>query len=363
MFMIEKEIGSNFYEIIDSSSKRMEDSKKIKFLDSGRSAISIILEQMNCKGMKVLLPIYTCESVIKPFVSRGCEIRYYKVDENLEPVKEEFKEILQEYNPKLLYVHSYFGFDTLKKIQHEINEFCKKDTLIIEDITHSMFSKVERINADFYLGSLRKWCSLPDGGVIEMASERANALLNGKNIFEENTSFLETRLRAQMQKQMYFNGRSQGKDKDFIQLFDKSEEILDQQENIYTMSNYSRERIESIEWDVLNKRRSENYRYLVEKLSKIPEIKIIFPNMSQDVVPLYCPIYVKKARNELRVFARKRNVMLPVIWPIPPEVEKILGDGSRWIYEHILAIPCDQRYTRTDMKKIISTMKLFFEEA
>lgn len=363
MCMIEKEIGSNFHEIINSSINRIEDSKKIKFLDSGRSAISIILEQMNCKDMKVLLPIYTCESVIKPFVSRGCEIRYYKVDEKLEPDKEEFKKILQEYDPKLVYVHSYFGFDTLKKIRHEINELCKKDTLIVEDITHSMFSKVERINADFYLGSLRKWCSLPDGGVIEIVSERANTLFDGKNIFEENTSFLETRLRAQKQKEMYFNGRSQGKDKDFIQWFDKSEEILEQQGNIYTMSNYSRERIESIEWDALKKRRSENYRYLVDKMDEIKEIEAIFPNMSQDVVPLYCPVYVKRARNELRVFARKRNIMLPVIWPIPPEVEQILGDDSRWVYEHILAIPCDQRYTRTDMETIISTMKLFFEEA
>lgn len=359
--MLEKEIGSNFCETIEKSQKCIRDSQELFFFDSGRSAINFVLDRMQGENLRVLLPLYTCESVIKPFVTHGCDIRYYRVDKKLEIIKDEFTSLVESFKPDLIYIHSYFGFDTLSKMKEIINQLRKKDIIIVEDITHSMFSDIEHVDADFYGGSLRKWCSLPDGGVLKVASKRAINIANERNCRPENTEFVEKRLKAQFMKERYF---FEGKDteKEFIGWFDASEEILEQQEEIFTMSQYSRCRIDSIDWDELKKVRYNNYRLLVEKLNSISEIEPVMSDIAENIVPLYLPIYVGAQRNELRVFARERNVMLPVIWPIPVMAEQTLDAETEWIYNHILAIPCDQRYMDKDMEKVVDTIRIFFAE-
>lgn len=43
----------------------------------------------------------------------------------------------------------------------------ERKVVIIEDLTHGMFSSFKRLNADFFIGSLRKWLPIPDGAFIK----------------------------------------------------------------------------------------------------------------------------------------------------------------------------------------------------
>lgn len=359
--MLDKEIGSNFCESLEVSEEYVEDKEDLFFLDSGRSAISSILENIKKENLRVILPIYTCESVIQPFINYGCDIRYYNVNKALEIVEEEFDRLTEAFQPELVYVHSYFGFNTISKVQDKISQLRLNDTIVIEDVTHSMFSRDVHVDADFYIGSIRKWCSLPDGGFLKLASEKAYAIFESKPCYSENYEFVERRIKAQRAKEDYFADLDEKKEKSFIYWYEESEEILDNQKEIFSMSEYSRIRLNSIDWETLKIRRRENYLYLVEWLSKIPEVEIIIPNLDCEIVPLYCPIYIKSKRNELRRGAREENIMLPVIWPIPSMLNHLLKDDVAWIYNHILAIPCDQRYTIDDMKKIAELVNVFYK--
>lgn len=360
--MLEKEIGSNFCETVEVSGEYVEDKDGIFFLDSGRSAISFILENLNKEKLRVILPIYTCESVIWPFINYGCEIRYYNVNKALEIVEDDFNRLIELFQPELVYIHSYFGFNTISKMQNKISELRLKDIILIEDVTHSMFSKNVHVDADFYVGSLRKWCSLPDGGFLKIASEKAYNIVKRDWEYNENSNFVEKRIKAQRAKEDYFANLDENKEKLFIVWYEESEDVLDSQKDVFTMSQYSRARLNSIDWQKIQKRRRENYLYLVEKMSKIPEVEIIAPEMQSGIVPLYCPVYIKSKRNELRRFAREENIMLPVIWPVPSMLKHLLESDIDWIYNHILALPCDQRYTTDDMSKIIELVNLFYSK-
>lgn len=356
--MLDKEIGSNFCETIVVTEKYLEDGNETFFFDSGRSAINAILQCLKGKRLKVILPIYTCESVIYPFVQHDCEIQYYQVNRNFEIIEDEFTALIETFAPDIVYMHSYFGFDTLNNIKDKINNL--QDAILIEDITHSMLTNYRHVNVDFYVGSIRKWCSLPDGGVLKVLSDKACNIFEERSDYLENSSFVNLRTKAQREKELYFMRQDEGAVKDFIGLFDESEEILEKQDIPYTMSQYSRERLYSVDWDAIKESRNINYKCLVSLIKNLEEVEVIIPDIDNDVVPLYCPIYVKNKRNELRIYARRQNIMLPVIWPIPPMLDKCLTEECEWIYNHILALPCDQRYSVEDMEKIYRVMEEFF---
>lgn len=359
--MLCKEIGSNYCETIEISTEYLEDNQQTYFFDSGRSAINVVLESMPKIKRKVVLPRYTCESVIKPFIRHNFEIRYYKVNRNFEIDEDEFAYLIENFKPDIVYVHSYFGLDTFTNVKETMNNLYMQNIIVIEDVTHNMFSNNEHINADFYVGSMRKWCSLPDAGVLRVASDKAKRIMKDIIVSNENKEFLETRIRAQREKELYFANADNASQKDFIEAFDKSESILDNQKDTFTMSKYSRMRVNSIDWEQLKKARRDNYKYLVSILQDIEEIEIIAQEIDDNIVPLYCPVYITDKRNDLRVYARERNVMLPVIWPIPSGLNQCLDEEDLEIYNHILAIPCDQRYSNNDMERIGTVLKDYFE--
>mgnify|MGYP002909138984 CR=1 FL=1 len=66
----------------------------------------------------------------------------------------------------------------------------------------------------------------------------------------------------------------------------------------------------------------------------------------------YIPIFVEN-RTDVQTYLREHNIFAPVLWPIPKEVEQDINKDVSYIYEHLLAIPCDQRYSLDDMRKIV----------
>ena len=77
--------------------------------------------------------------------------------------------------------------------------------------------------------------------------------------------------------------------------------------------------------------------------------------------PLYFPIYAKD-REDLQKFLAQRCIYAPLLWPIGEENEPHLSETEHYIYEHILALPMDQRYDRSDMKRIANVLMQYEEE-
>ena len=136
---MKKEIGGNFCEELLKSDRKLQDSKRIQWFDSGRSAIRFLLGLLEDKIERVMLPQYVCESVLIPFVEKRYQITYYPVDRKLQLLRADFEQLLNIAKPQLVLVQSYFGFDTLHKDRTFLKKLSRQGIIVVEDITHSLF--------------------------------------------------------------------------------------------------------------------------------------------------------------------------------------------------------------------------------
>ena len=94
-------------------------------------------------------------------------------------------DLLEKNKPSVLLMHSYYGVDTIRNVRPILEKSRKsKGPIYIEDMTQSMFlAETELIQADYIVGSIRKWVEVADGGFC-VSKEPMD---NGKSI--EYTEF------------------------------------------------------------------------------------------------------------------------------------------------------------------------------
>lgn len=144
------EIGSEFWEVNTTEGKEYTlFPKSTHWYLCGRSALQAIISEL--KGKKTVgMPSWCCHTMIKPFVDAGIEVRFYPV-----VYKDGFVQEI-DYSCDILYVMDYFGFTSHTSIEHPC---------VIRDVTHSLFS-MNYQDANYYYGSLRKWCGVWTGGYV-----------------------------------------------------------------------------------------------------------------------------------------------------------------------------------------------------
>ena len=146
-----REIGSEFWDvpIIDKMNNLFPESSQ--WFLSGRSGLQAIIKELG-EARSVSLPSWCCESMIKPFVDAGLEVHFY-------PVYWSEGQLFQEwsFDCDALFLIDYFGYSGAIPAP---NGF--KGT-VIRDVTHSIFSTTYS-DAEYYFGSLRKWCGVWTGG-------------------------------------------------------------------------------------------------------------------------------------------------------------------------------------------------------
>ena len=102
-------------------------------------------------------------------------------------------------------------------------------------------------------------------------------------------------------------------------------------------------------------KRYDNYRCLFDHVRESDMINKVCKNLC-DVTsaPLYFTIFVKD-RLDLQKILAEEAIYAPVIWPV--EDERVLVDDEvKYIYDHLLAIPCDQRYDESDMRRAVEVI-------
>jgi len=356
-----KEIGSDFWL---NKNSNLEDKKlslgflnfnfsDIAYLSTGRSAISFVLDHLDIPNDKkiALLPPFTCHTVIEPFISAGYKVYFYRINKDLSIDKDSFLYDIKKFKPNVILLHGYFGFDTLNSVKDMISEIRDSGVVIIEDITQTIYSEFKHINADYYICSLRKWTALPDGACAISTSD----LFSYKPI-KIDQELEESKLNAFHAKYLYMN-KDIGKKNVFLKLFHDAEQMLCEQNYIYAMSNISKKIQANLDIDSMRGRRRENYSILNKFLHNSKIIEPVFSELLEEIVPLYFPIYVKCNRKEFQAYLARNDIYAPIVWPKPNQCGGVVDPQVNWIYDHILAIPCDQRYGYDDMNRIIKVVK------
>lgn len=344
-----REIGSEFWldaESVQRSGFLTKTHFEKRFLMSGRCAIYHVLQEMSSSDSKKVayLPAYICHTVIDPFIKAKYKIVYYDVDATLKPVFEE--KYLDQLSVVL--ISDYFGFINDNS---DFIRACKEhDITIIEDMSHSMFSKTINPEVDYSIGSLRKWVGIPAGGWA----------VSTQNPFRTETlkyhpDYVESRLEALKLRKAYIETGNEEYKTFSMQLFSKAETLLEHGFDVYGGDPVSDEIVASLPYQNIIKKRRRNYEILLGGLRKNSDIKAIFHELSSEICPMFFPI-ISDNRDMIKDLLLSNKIYPPIHWPIPKAIDIEKYPQAKRIYESILSIPCDQRYDKNDMYRVCEVL-------
>ncbi|MEE1250760.1 MAG: DegT/DnrJ/EryC1/StrS family aminotransferase [Lachnospiraceae bacterium] len=343
------ELGSNYdlriseLSFQDNNIKRYLENDSAFYVDSGRSAIKMLLPKI--KKKKILLPMYICKSVVDCF-SQGFEIQYYKLDMQLKINRRSLENLMDE-NVGMVYIMHYFGklqeendLTYIKQMQQRYHFF------ILEDTTHSFLTQKETIG-DYQVCSLRKWFAVPDGGVLYTR----NAKINQKMQLKENALSGKV-AEAMILKNLYINKQVDCNDS-YRKIFVEQEQKLDSQREICHISELTSVLLECMDYEEIAQRRKKNWDYLYGHL-KNKKIKPMYPEKAIDFVPFVFPILTEE-RNAFRKYLIEHNIYCAIHWPIETEKQRAIEENSL-LEQQILSLPIDQRYTEREIDYLIQVV-------
>lgn len=336
-------------DVISFLSKTVRGGFGIGFYDSGRSAIRALLDEdeagwdkENDVNRRVLLPAYLCHSVEDVFTRSGWEIFHYSLNKDLMPDKDELFEKLEGLNIRILLIHPYYGRDSYGHIRKQLYSGREKfGYRIAEDVTQSLYMSGIS-DADYIFASLRKWFPVPDGGFLISRRTRYSNL--------ENTKYVRLQLQAMEEKHRYIL-TGNGKKEKYLNTHTKAEELLENENICYGISDFSREILGKIDYDYFMSQRQKNANYLVRN---IPEgrVQLNRTEYQNDEVPLYVPIWAEN-REVIQKYIAQSGIYLSVLWGLNnKDVLSGMADADRWHYSNLLAVPCDYRYSERDMQYV-----------
>ena len=112
------------------------------------------------------------------------------------------------------------------------------------------------------------------------------------------------------------------------------------------MSKLTENLLHGIDYEVVMKKRTQNFAYLHEKLHSLNKL-----NLSVPYGAFMYPLYIENGA-EVRKELQTRKIFIPTLWPAVFN----LCEENEYEYDmakNILPIPVDQRYGMRDMEYIV----------
>ena len=284
-------------------------------LNSARNALRYILRANNIK--KINTPYYTCPVVWQILNEEGCDFKLYNINEELMP------KVSFESREFILY-NNYFGV-----CAKNVEILLKKYPHLIVDNAQSFFSKPGGF-ASFY--SPRKFFGLPDGG-----------LAFSKKKIKVDFDLDESYGRCMHLLKRWDIGATKG-----YEDFKKNDEYLIGKP-IMTMSRLTRALMGNIDYQKSIETRRKNFSFLHKSLKNINELKF---DILEIEVPMVYPFLIKKTG--LRDNLINNEIYIASYWS---GIEAYNNNTyEKYLRDHLLPLPIDQRYDIKDMKKILKVI-------
>ncbi len=354
---MKKEIGSEFWtdETYENYHHSMftKDSRKEKFLLSGRTALDYIIQdaQESYQLDAIWLPSYCCHTMVEPFVRHNIKVEFYDTFWNGKELVLDIPEIQAQ---DALYIMQYFG--CIRDYPKRVWNIHEQGSLIIEDNTHTAICEGNKADlADYSYGSYRKWAFLP--GIALAKKEHGDFIVTVPE--EMNEQYLRLRNHAAHQKERYIKLGAVEDKETYLEEFRVAEEILDHDYIDYAADPYSFDQLCHLDIVRIKAKRRENARILLDGLRDMEIVTPIFPSLEEKDVPLFVPIIVQDGyRNKLRKYLTDSSIYCPIHWQISEFHAGITKKGQK-IYEDELSLICDQRYDDEDMYRMLDALKKF----
>ena len=354
-----KDIGSIFplsakeMSLIDIKVSTSEkNGNKINF-SLCREAIYAIVRKYEHTEKIAMIPAYTCQTVIDPFIQQGWRCFYYDIGINL---KINTNDLLQKcilFHPTIVVVHPYNGME-LNELELETLKIIKqKGIILIEDITQCIYTDSRPDFFDYFTGSYRKWYKVPDGGFVESQH------LDGIPIpQEENERFVSIQTESMYLRAKYFETEDETIKSHSVRLNKEAVAKINKDIKCHKMSNFSLAIMEKENHKEFINKRFQNYKFLYNNIHQSKNIKFVCNDINDvTTAPLYFPLYVSD-RNEIQKKLAQEHIYAPILWPISTK-DLLINEKIIYIYMHILMIPIDQRYNTTDMYRVVKLLNAY----
>lgn len=337
------ELGSEFDLSLSALSVRQDNIfnflavyPDVVYFDSGRSALKHLASSIRQKG-HVLLPEFICESVINCF--RKNRISFYRLHDDFSVDVEDLAEKIKPETRYVFLMH-YFGHVQPIETLHRIRELADKHRCtVIEDTTHSIFSKTETIG-DYQICSIRKWLPVPGIGV--MYSGWRGLEKTGELRYQASTD--NERVCGMILKNLFLEGRLDC-NAEYREIFSECENRLDKQEEICFPSDLSRFLVSCVSIGTIRGKRIRNYnclRSLLQEQGIVPAIPL-----EKSECPLCLPISIPD-RDAFRRYLMDHRVYCAVHWPFDETRKEERPMGQEWA-KKLISLPVDQRYGEEEM--------------
>jgi hypothetical protein len=276
----------------------------------GRDALALATSYLGLGATDtVLLPIYTCQEVIKSFVSTT-RVVFYDVRPDLTIDPDEIRAKLKDQRVKMLMVTNYFGF--LQPYRTELRKICDdREICLIEDCAHSLLTTGSGDTGDLSIYSFRKILPVPDGGGLrvngqgtpptprfypELYSNAISVFIMAKSLLNIRTKmFSRAGLTSHATKVL------------------SNQTHLKSDERTLPLSHFTRQRMAEMSFPDVVKRRRSDFEFWQEVTRRNDFLVPVFSNLPSEVCPVGFPVRIKE-RNLVELRARQKGIPLSVHW-------------------------------------------------
>lgn len=283
----------------------------------------------------VWLPSYLCPVVVP---CCGGREKYFPIDERLAVENHDWLQDVQRGD--LVVFVDYFGFrewdDTAAKVR-------ERGGWVVEDASQAALNREFSPQADYVITSPRKFVGVPDGSTLLALRGPPPEM----DLPVAPTDWWREAFRASALRRAFDLG---SEDRSWFDIFRRTE--ADGPVEPVRMSDLAETLLlHGIAWETHAERRRANFLFLAQELADVA----LFTALPEFVVPLGFPIRLSP-REPVRQALFAENVFPPIHWALAPAVPPSFAASHR-LSQEILTLPIDQRYTTSDLARMVRCIR------
>lgn len=346
---------------------------RVILANSGRTAIALVAQLYGFHvGDEILVPSYNCGTEIDAIISTGATPVPYRITRHLS-IDQADLELRITSRTRAVYVTHYFGR------RHDlvlITAFCRQHGLkLIEDCAISLFSGQRscdtNMQADAAIFSFPKWFAVPDGGALVVKED-----LKSFETKLKNSSFLRVvRQGLPLLKSAAMRSRRLGR---ILQPYARNRKhdkipscqvsapsrpdmprhyYFDPHVHLRRMSRMTKGLLDRVQRDRLIEKRKRNWKQLIEGISGIPGVQLLFNTLGDGECPPVLPVVV--INRDLWIHELQNRLISAIGWWAGYHRDLPWSEfpESCELKDHVLALPVHQDLGELEMEHIILSIR------
>ena len=315
---------------------------RMTFLNGGKACLIVICDYLRDHGIdRILLPAYLCPTIVNTLERCGMTCAYYPVRPDLSIDLAALERIAEGH--KAVYFINYFGFSHAPETRCFLAELQQSGKMLIEDNAQAGF--VQDTVGDFVFNSMRKLVPY-DGGYLLTTKTVQPYLERNRNLPNRRLPVIREYRRSLANYLL----RGTGEHASLVDLYEEAESVYEA-DMVVEGDAQEQTAIEHLDWQAIKQKRRENYAYLLRLVTGIAGVKVIFPALQPDNMPMGLPVYIESVpRDWLLDELGEAGIGLTVHWGALRQDQRLNGNPEAVeMAGSMLTLAIDQRQSRRQL--------------